>query len=191
MPIQISMRWNGSGHDCRSPFRKNRRAALLILNCLLAVSILAPQAGAKDPAKFKPFHLKMLDGTKKTLADYTNKLTLVAFFYPRCPYCNVALPEVQKIYDKYKDKGLSLVWINVVPQENKLIPKWMEEHNLTAPVLIGASQESLMRDYDLKATPTHYLLDEKGDVLFHQEGYKPGDEKLLEESIAGALNITP
>jgi len=141
--------------------------------------------------KFKPFKLKTLDGTQKTLADFANEATLVSFFFPTCVYCNAALPEMQKIYDKYKDKGLSMVWINVLPEENKLIPNWQAEHHLTVPVLIGASQESLQGDYRLTATPTHYLLDAKGEVLFYQDGYKTGDEKTLEMKIAETLNIAP
>ena len=171
--------------------RWNVRATVWGLSCLLAVAILLPQGNAKDPVKFKPFKLKTLDGTKKTLADYTGKVTLVGFFFPRCQFCKVSMPEVQKIYDKYKDQGLSVVWINVVPQEKKLIPNWIAEFKITAPVLVGASQASLMRDYDLKATPTHYLLGEKGEVLFYQSGYKPGDEKTIEAKIAEALNIAP
>ena len=159
--------------------------------CLLVVSLLPPQGSAKEPVGFKPFKLKTLDGTKRTLSDYANKVTLVSFFYPRCPYCSVALPEAQKIYDKYKDKGLSVVWINVLPEENKLIPKWMEQHNLTIPVLIGASTASLQRSYELTATPTDYLLGEKGEVLFYHSGYKKGDEKILETKIAKARNIAP
>jgi len=167
--------------------RRNVRATVWGLGCLLAVAMLLPQGNAKDPVKFKPFKLQTLDGTKKTLADYTNKVTLVGFFFPQCQFCKISLPEVQKIYDKYKDQGLSVVWINVVPQEKKLIPNWMAEFKITAPVLIGAWQPSLMRDYDLKATPTHFLLDEEGAVLLRQEGYKSGDEKLLEEKIATVL----
>ena len=46
-------------------------------------------------------------------------------------------PPIPKIYDKYKDKGLSAVWINVLPEENKLIPKWQDENHFTIPVLMG------------------------------------------------------
>ena len=167
------------------------RTTIWCLCCLLVMAALLPQGSAKEPDKFKPFKLKTLDGTKRTLSDYLNKVTLVSFFYPKCPFCNVALPEMQKIYDKYKDKGLSVVWINVLPEENKLIPKWMEQHNLTIPVLIGASTASLQRSYELNATPTDYLLGEKGEVLFYHSGYKKGDEKILETKIAAALNIVP
>ncbi len=81
--------------------------------------------------------------------------------------------------------------INVVPEENKLIHKWVGQYNVSLPVLIGASQESLQRDYELRSTPTEYLLGAKGEVLFYQSGYKPGDEKILEAKVAEALKIAP
>ena len=140
---------------------------------------------------FKPFVLKTLDGRKKTLRDYANKLTLVNFFFPRCPYCNAELPEIQKIYDRYKDHGLSAVWINILPEETNLVAGWQVAKNLTVPVLVGGSQEALQHDYAIQSTPTTYLLDELGRVLFHQDGYKPGDEKTLEARIAAALDAAP
>ncbi len=164
---------------------------LLVMSCLLVFSLLGPQAFAKDSRSFKPFRLKTLDGQKKTLADYTGKLTLIGFFYPQCPYCRVTVPQLQSMYDKYKDLGLSVVLINVVEEEDKLIPRFMKEHGISLPVLTGAWQPSLMRDYDLEATPTQFLLDTKGAVLLRQNGYTPGDEKLLEAKIASALTITP
>jgi cytochrome oxidase Cu insertion factor (SCO1/SenC/PrrC family) len=138
---------------------------------------------------FKPFSLKTLDGKKRTLKDFSNKVTLVSFFFPRCPYCNVELPQIQKIYDKYKDRGLSAVWVNILPEEEGLIAGWQMAKNLTVPVLIGGSQESLQRDYHINSTPSTYLLDENGRVLFREDGYKPGDEKTLESKIEAALNV--
>ena len=151
-----------------------------------SAALAAPTPAAPD--SFKPFALRTLDGKKKTLKDYSNKLTLVNFFFPRCPYCNVELPEVQKIYDKYKDKGLSVVWINILPEETNLIPGWAMVKNLSVPVLIGGSQDALMRDYHINATPSTYLLDQKGGIVFYEDGYQAGDEKKLEEKIAAALN---
>jgi len=167
---------------------RNRTAALAIC-CLFLVSALLRCESAPAAEKFKSFKLKTLDGTKKTLQDFSNKATLVAFYYPTCAYCNVAIPEVVKIYDKYKDQGLSMVIINVKPEEDKLIPGWQEKYHFTIPVLIGASQDSLMDDYNLTRTPTHILLGSKGEVLLRQNGFDRGDEKAIETKIAEALKI--
>jgi len=167
------------------------QAAIRAPACLLGVAVLLMQTNAHAADKFKPFKLKTLDGTAKTLQDYWGKATLVSFFFPSCPYCNAAFPEVQKIHDKYKAQGLSTVWINVVPDENKKIPAWLQQHQFTIPVLIGASQASLQRDYKLKMTPTHYLLNPAGEILFTQAGYEKGDERMLEENIQKALGSAP
>ncbi len=156
----------------------------------LAMSPPAVRAAVvKTPDTFKPFVLRTLDGKRKTLKDYANKATLVNFFFPRCPYCNVELPEVQKIYDEYKGKGLSVVWINILPEEVPLIPGWQMVKNFTVPVLIGATQSALMKDYQINTTPSSYLLGPKGEVLYYGAGYKKGDEKILEAKIAEALRV--
>ena len=66
---------------------------------------------------------------------------------------------------------------------------WPSTKRLTTP-LVGASQDSLQRDYHITSTPATYLLGDKGQVLFFEDGYKPGDEKLLEAKIAETLNAT-
>lgn len=171
-----------AGYTLRIPGRKSVEAEAL-RNAPRPAS-----ASALPPIDvFKPFNLKTIDGQKKTLKDYSNKLTLVNFFFPRCPYCNVELPEIQKIYDQYKGQGLSAVWINILPEENGLIASWQAAKNLSVPVLIGASQESLQRDYRIESTPATYLLDENGRVLFHADGYQPGDEKTLAAKIEARL----
>lgn len=188
-----------AGYTLRMPGRKNSVEKLTESN-----SSRSPRANASRPSiagalpegsfqtasdTLKPFSLKTLDGKKKTLKDFSNKVTLVSFFFPRCPYCNVELPQIQKIYDKYKDRGLSAVWVNILPEETGLIAGWQMAKNLTVPVLVGGTQESLQRDYHVNSTPSTYLLDENGRVLFHEDGYKPGDEKTLEAKIEAALNV--
>lgn len=169
-----------------------RQAASLALAGVLLWALAGVPADAQKarPAKpFKSFKLRTLAGEKKTFADYQDKLTLVAFFFPQCAFCKVSLPHVQKVYEKYRGRGLSVVLINVVGQEDKLIPSYLERHGLTLPVLTGGWQPALMRDYDLKATPTHILVDEKSAILFRQDGYSEGEEKALETRIAEALGV--
>jgi peroxiredoxin len=158
----------------------------ILIGVILASLVARPAAQAGEP--FKPFKLKTLDKQERTLADVLGKkATLVVFFFPTCRYCTVGLPVAQKLYDTYRDRGLSMVWINAVPQEERLIPKWREQHGFTVPVLVGASIRAIEKDYRVVMTPTHYLLDAEGKVLSTHGGFQPGDEKKLEDAILDAL----
>jgi cytochrome oxidase Cu insertion factor (SCO1/SenC/PrrC family) len=154
-----------------------------ICGLILAAALAIPSSAAAE--KLKPFKLKTVDGVEKTLADVLGRATLVVFFFPTCPYCNAAFPHVQKLYDKYRDRGLSMVWINVLPDEQKLIAAWRETHGYTVPVLLGT--RSTPNDYKVRMTPTHYLLDGRGEILSKQDGFSPGDETRLEQQIQKAL----
>ena len=156
-----------------------------VLLAVLLLAAVAMQNRAAAAESFRPFKLKALDGSQQSLPDVLGKATVVVFFFPTCQYCNAAFPEVQKIYDAYKDRGLSMVWINVVPDEEKLIAGWRAAHGYTVPVLLGG--RSVQNDYKLVMTPTHYLLDSRGKVLSKHAGYTAGDEKALERDIQQAL----
>jgi len=156
-----------------------------IVALVVALAItLAPRAAAAE--NFKSFTLKTLEGDERSLQQVLgSKATLVAFFFPTCQYCNAAFPLVQKIYDANKDRGLSMVWINVIPDEQRLIADWRTAHGYTATILLGGP--SIADTYDLRMTPTHVLLDGKGKVLWKHAGYKPGTEKDIERRIQQAL----
>jgi thioredoxin-related protein len=164
--------------------RDGSRGWRLLCGVLLVVSV-AIHALAAGAESFKPFKLKTLDGTDRSLAQVLGKATLVVFFYPTCKYCNAAFPEIQKLHDAYRDRGLSVVWINVLPEEERLIADWQTKNGYTVPVLVGG--RSIVNEYRVAMTPTHYLLDAQGKVLSKKAGYKSGDEKSLESAIQDAL----
>jgi peroxiredoxin len=158
-----------------------------VVCCLLLTGSVAIQNGVAAAESIKPFRLKTLEGVTRSLSDVLGKATLVVFFYPTCPYCNAAFPEIQRLHDTYQDRGLSVVWINVLPEEEPLIADWRNKHGYTVPVLVGG--RSVQNDYKLVMTPTHYLLDSRGNILSKHAGYKPGDEKNLERAIQHALDV--
>lgn len=160
------------------------RIRTLVMPALVAILVCATTPASAET--FKSFKLKTIDGTERSLADFTNRATLVVFFHPTCQYCMAALPKIEKITGTYKDRGLSVVWINVLPEENRLLKEWQAEHRLSAPVLAATS--SVQRNYRLTMTPTHYLLDSRATVLWKHAGYQEGDEATIEDEVKKALS---
>lgn len=166
------------------------RSSKLVCSVLLVTVVavgLTERTWAAD--SFKPFTLKTLEGELTTLTDVLGKATIVVFFFPTCMFCNAAFPQMQKLHDTYKDQGLSMVWINVLPEEDRLIGDWRNRHGYAVPILLGGP--SVQNDYKLTTTPTHYLLNSRGKVVSRRTGYKPGDEKALEREIQQVLSVAP
>ena len=172
--------------------RSGMKPRARVLQCLsfavAAMVLLAPvQEAAAE--KFRAFKLENLAGETIELEDLQDKATLIAFFFPTCPYCNEAFPETVQIYEKYKDQGLSMVWINLVEEEVDLIPEWLAAHQYDVPVLVGASMQYLAQRYDLRVTPEHLIIDADREVLFRQRGYEEGYGAELEANVRQALNL--
>ena len=158
--------------------------------CLMMVTliILALPINAAD--KIKDFkRLATLDGKELTLEDVQDKATLIAFFFPTCTYCNKALPETVRVYEKYKGQGLSMVWINIVEEEEELIPEWLSSHQYDVRVLTGASTQYIARRYDVEMTPEHLIINSDQEILFRQRGYEAGYEAELESQVRVALGL--
>ena len=159
----------------------------IVLLALVMAALVQPAAAAD---KFKKFNLQDLNGNKVSLEDVQgDKATLVAFFFPTCTYCNKAFPETVKVYEKYKDQGLAMVWINLVEEEEELIPDWLASHQYEVPVLVGASMQYLARRYDIEVTPEHIIINPEREILYRQRGYEAGNETELEARVKQALNL--
>ena len=155
---------------------------------VLAIFLLFTLSSVSAADRFKPFTLKTVEGSARSLKDYLNRATLITFFFPTCGYCNAEMPHLQKFYNQYKDQGFSMVAINIVPDQDSMIADWLSQHQYTFPVLTGATIDSVQKDYGLRMTPSLYLLDSQGKVIFKQSGYTAGDEKNLEDQIRKVLS---
>ena len=76
-----------------------------------------------------------------------------------------------------------MVAINIVPEQDALVPNWFSRGGYTFDVLLGAETAAVARDYGLTAAPLNFLLDAEGKIVARYDGYEPGSEKQIEEKI--------
>ena len=138
---------------------------------------------------FEPFELLDLEGQNRKLSEFLNRSTLVSFFFPTCGACNEEMPHFQRFFEEYGNQGLSVVAVNVIPDQDELVPHWRDNNGITFPILVGADTNTLIANYRLSATPLNFLLDSDGKILSRQEGYAPGSEASIEVHIQEALGL--
>jgi len=90
--------------------------------------------GAYGPAP--DFTLKTLDGTSLALSDFKDKIVVLHIATTWCPFCNAEAPHLEKLYQDYKEKNVTVLLIDVKEPQELVREKLMERHKLTFPILL-------------------------------------------------------
>jgi len=99
------------------------------------------------------------------LKSLLGKYVLLDFWETWCGHCILALPDIQKLQDKYKT-DLNVIGITT---ENKLPVEKLLKINKVTYINIFADQQ-ILNDYMVTGRPSYFLLDKKGTIIDHTEG---------------------
>jgi len=143
---------------------------------MLEVGAQAPDFTVKD-AGGAPFHYGEAKGKSPSL---------FVFWSIFCEPCRIEMPVVQKLYEKYKDRGLDVVAVALdgEPLKNSIVG-FVKQEGYTFRILIDELDEKEMfkvaDPYGVAGTPTIYIMDKAGKVVFAKAG------RVKEEDLDKAL----
>jgi cytochrome c biogenesis protein CcmG/thiol:disulfide interchange protein DsbE len=159
----------------------NARIKIMIaFFCIFTFLIIGP--GCKDEIKPGPrapdFTLQNLSGKTITLSEYRGKIVILDFWASWCDPCKWTIPELVKVYDKYRDKGLVVFGISL---DN---PQVTSAEYLRAFKNRYKIQYSILRynnrvvidyfGYQPPPLPTLMLIDHEGRIAEIIVGFQPG-----------------
>jgi thiol-disulfide isomerase/thioredoxin len=123
-------------------------------------------AKIKENEKFPDIALKTYKLAPTKFKRSKARYTLIDYWFARCRPCLDTIPELQRLYAEYKDKGFNIISISV--DETINIPIWqtrVKEHGL---VWTQYLEENNFRvnELGIKIFPTFILLDAQGKVIW-------------------------
>lgn len=130
--------------------------------------------------------LPTLGGDTVHLADLRGRVVLLDFFYKSCGPCCAAMPGLQSLHEKYKDRGLVVVGID--PMDNPMkdqMADFLAKRGLTYTVLFA--DRRLPEAYHVYAYPTIFIIDRKGNIAETRIGFSKEQEADIEELITKML----
>ncbi len=136
--------------------------ALLVLGSV----VLGARADVGDAAKLKTV---LLDGKPVALEQLKGKVVMVNFWATWCPTCKAEMPQWQKFYDAYKDKGFELIAMSIDDDE-KALRTVSKERGYTFPVAWRYDDKTDDNFGDVIGTPTLYIVDRNGKVAWTKRG---------------------
>jgi peroxiredoxin len=161
----------------------------------VAILVMFPAVSATSQnikTKMAPdFTLPDMDGKRVTLSDNFGEGPIyISFWATWCKPCREELKIMQRLYSKYDERGFKVIAINTEgPRAMGKIKSFVKSNGWNFDILIDGDGEVFRRKYKGFALPYSVLTDPQGKVIFSAIGFKPGDEKHVEELIL--QNLSP
>ncbi len=134
------------------------------------------------------FEYKDLENNSRSFNELKGeKLTLIDFWATWCKPCNKAIPELNKIYDFYKGKGVEIIGINCDgPRSISKVAPLSKSLQIQYPVLLDINSE-LKSELNILVFPTLIMVNSKGKIVWIHEGFVSGDTEIIISEIEKQL----
>jgi thiol-disulfide isomerase/thioredoxin len=114
--------------------------------------------------------MKDLQGNPVSLADLKGKTVLLDFWTTWCPPCQSDASSLDKLNQKYGNKGLAIIGISV-SEDREIVEKYLKKHPHNFPVALS-SENMMPRPYQIHVLPTYFIIGTDGTLVTAEEGDK-------------------
>jgi peroxiredoxin len=96
------------------------------------------------------------------------------------------MPNIQAIFNKYKDKEFVVLGVNIWERDQSKVKTFIQEHKITYRILLDKDNKVVV-DYKINGIPTFFIIDKKGKVRHFEVGVGENTE-VLENFITKLLS---
>lgn len=140
---------------------------------------------AQQEAKARDFEVTLIDGEKFSLSDHRGKVVLLNIWATWCAPCREETPDLEALYQKYKDDGFLVLGVSIDKQGESVVKPFMEEYGVSYPMVIDRG--TIMDKYGpTMGIPTTYIIGKEGNLQYFAVGaltnkeLEPRLQKLLD-----------
>ena len=182
----------------RSPRRwwATHPARLLVLASAMTLVVPAPGIAADPfsdldlirvgrPGPAPDFTVPRLGAASVNLKELRGRLVFLNFWATWCLPCKEEMPAMERLYQRYKSRGLVVLGISV-DRNGPAVEPFVKRLGLTFP--IGLDPDMAVADrYRVRALPSTFLIDRNGNTVAVALGSREWDGKAAREVIEALL----
>ncbi len=119
-------------------------------------------------------------GVIRKLSEIKAKITVLYFYDSNCSHCKKVTPEIKKLYDVFKPKGLEIYAVYTQGNQPEIV-EYINKNSLNWINVWDPAQNSKFRDlFDIYSTPVIYVLDKNKKIIA---------KRISEESLKQMLEL--
>jgi peroxiredoxin len=108
------------------------------------------------------FTLADLQGKEWHLRDLKGKIVLLNFWATWCPPCRKEMPDLQALYEKYKDQGFLV--LSISDEEAAKVVPFISERKISYPVLLDPGRK-VNDAFQVMGIPKSFVYDREGKLV--------------------------
>jgi peroxiredoxin len=112
----------------------------------------------------------LLDGTKSDTTQLRGKVVLMNFWATTCSVCMQEMPEIVATHEKFKARGYETLSVAMSYDPPASVVRYAETRKLPFGVAIDNTGAIAKTYGNVKATPTTYLINRRGEIVQHYVG---------------------
>lgn len=173
----------------------SNRAVITSAPANRANTIPPPVTSVALPADVRGTTFKTLDGDSAKLSDYANKVLVVNLWATWCGPCRSEMPELVKMSNEYKARGLVVLGLATTYNEQNdptRVKEFVKAQNIPYKIIWddGTLAAPLVQAVQGRSViPQSFVISRDGNIVKHFSGFSPvSTPKLMRDAIEEALN---
>ena len=134
----------------------------LLFLAILAAGLIMRYQGRPESGPAPDFTLHLFDGGTFRLSDQRGKVVVINFWASWCEPCKSEAPDLERVWRRYKDKGVVFVGVNWSDTEAKA-RAYLAEFNVTYPNGPDLGRR-IGQKYRIQGVPETFFVDREGNV---------------------------
>ena len=146
------------------------------------------EAGTIAPIMSTPYPDQ--SGDEHTISEKLNEgPVLLAIYKSSCPACKTMMPFLNRIQDRYSEKGLSV--LGVAQDSANVTRSFIRRSGIEYPILIEGEEFPLSKAFDVFGTPAVYVIDRDGSIKYATQGFMRDQVDEIAAAAAELVGETP
>lgn len=122
------------------------------------------KARLKIGDKAPDFTVNDMNGNTLNLASWKGKPIILRFWDTECKYCRADTPVFNQYFEKYKGKGLKVVYINTGKESVDVVTNFVKDLEIPFPVVMEKG-EKVAAQYNVRIVPQTVIIDPEQTII--------------------------
>ena len=138
-----------------------------------------PEASFEEGELAKDIIVTDLKGNHIKLSELRGKIVVLNFWFIKCKPCVIEMPHLNKLKKLYKDKNVEFLAITFDKKE--LVEQFLIKNRFNYTIASNASDA--INIYGVNSFPTNMILNQRGEIVLKEIGYRTNIKDVLKASI--------